>query len=279
MKVLVTGASGQLGSDVVKYLLDHGHQVIAPSREEMDIVSVSRVSGYFQENTPSAVIHCAAWTAVDAAEDNEELCRLVNADGTRNIVESCRALDIPLVYISTDYVFDGSGDRPRKVNEPTNPINIYGKSKEEGERIVEKYPKHFIVRISWVFGNNGKNFIKTMLNLSKKTETVKVVDDQFGSPTYTVDLAPLLTEMILSKKYGTYHAHNEGYCSWYDVAVKVFEIADIKERVIPIKSEEYPMKARRPFNSRLDTSSLTENGFVKLPPWEDAVKRFVKTLL
>lgn len=278
MKILVTGVSGQLGYDVADALHSRGFDVLSPTHKIMDITEFHSVDNYFSSNKPDALIHCAAWTAVDLAEDQIEECRKVNVKGTENLVNVCRLHDIPIMYISTDYVFDGSGSTPRSVSDPIAPINQYGLSKAEGEKIVSSYDKYFIIRISWVFGINGKNFIKTMLNLSKKMDTVKVVSDQFGSPTYTYDLAPLLCDMIVSNKYGIYHAHNEGICTWYDVAVATFKYADIKMKVIPITSDEYPTKAKRPANSRLDTSSITDAGFKALPDWKDAVNRYVKSL-
>ena len=224
------------------------------------------------------MIHCAAWTAVDAAEDDEDGCRKVNVDGTMNLVRECDRLGIPIVYISTDYVFDGSGERPWKEDDPVCPVNVYGKSKCDGETVVRSYFRHFIVRISWVFGINGKNFIRTMLNLSQKTDTVRVVADQFGSPTYTADLAPFLCDMVSTEEYGTYHAHNSGVCSWYDVAVETFGAAGLSTEVVPITSSEYPMKAVRPLNSRMDSSKF-ERAFGSLPDWKDAVDRFVHTIV
>lgn len=278
LRILVTGAAGQLGSDVVRDAECRGHQVLAPSHEEMDITDGSAVSAFFESKNPEAVIHCAAWTAVDDAEDHEAECRAVNVDGTHYLTEECRKLNIPILYVSTDYVFSGEGNREWKVDSPVSPVNVYGKSKLDGEAVVRSHHKHFIVRISWVFGMNGKNFIRTMLNLSKKTDTVRVVSDQFGSPTYTYDLAPLLCDMIESESYGTYHAHNTGICTWYDVAVETFRAAEKTMNVVSIATDEYPMKAKRPKNSRMDTSSLTEAGFRQLPDWKDAVRRFVAAM-
>lgn len=274
MKVLVTGASGQLGYDTAEYLKKLGHIVLTPSHSEMDIVQNNTVLEYFKKNKPLAVIHCAAWTAVDLAEEQPDQCRMVNVTGTENIVLGCRMLHIPVLYISTDYVFDGTGTKPWKIDSPTNPLNVYGLSKLEGEQIVKGYPLHYIVRISWVFGSKGNNFIKTMLSLSKKTDVVKVIADQIGSPTYTVDLAPALYKLMLSGKYGVYHAHNIGYCSWYDIAVETFTVAGIKMKVIPISSKEYPTKATRPKNSRMST--ICQPGeYFSLPPWKSAVRRFI----
>ena len=275
MKILVTGGSGQLGHDVVDELSKRGHTTIAPSHLDLDISDSYAVSRFFHKHTLDAVIHCAAYTAVDKAETEEQECRKTNVEGTRNITNQCIHYNLPEILISTDYVFDGNGSKPWDINDPVNPINVYGRSKADAEKIVLDNPKHFIVRISWVFGVNGNNFIKTMLNLSKKTEKLSVVSDQIGSPTYTCDLAPLLCDMIGSTKYGTYHAHNEGYCSWYDFACKIFETASIKIEVSPITSKEYPTKANRPLNSRMSTSSLATSGFNLLPEWENSVERFI----
>lgn len=275
MKVLVTGAGGQLGHDVAELLPLKGHSALAPDRTHLDITDPEAVSSYFTQNRPDAVIHCAAWTAVDLAEDRPEDCRKVNVDGTMYLVEECRKAGVPILYISSDYVFDGSGERPWRADDPVAPVNVYGKSKADGETVVRSYYKHYIVRISWVFGINGKNFIRTMLGLSKKTDTVRVVADQFGSPTYTYDLAPVLCDMVFSGKYGTYQAHNAGYCSWYDVAVETFRAAGLGTEVVPISTSEFPTMAKRPMNSRMDTSSLTDAGFGPLPDWRDAVGRYV----
>lgn len=277
MKVLVTGSSGQLGFDVVKYAPSK-YDILAPSRSVMDISDKLSVESYLLKHRPDGIIHCAAWTKVDDAEIDTESCRKVNVDGTRYITEYCKSKDIPLIYISTDYVFNGEGNDPWKIDDATDPINEYGLSKLDGENIVKTHSKHYIVRISWVFGSNGNNFIKTMLNLCKKTDVVRVVNDQFGSPTYTVDLAPLLWEIFESEKYGIYHAHNEGYCSWYDVAKEIFEIVKADTTLIPITSNDYPMRAKRPKNSRMDISSIVCNGFKLLPKWDDAIKRFIAEL-
>ena len=284
MKVLVTGVKGQLGYDVVNELTKRGHEAIGVDIEEMDItdkVSVEKVIG---EANPDAVIHCAAWTAVDLAEDDDkvELVRDVNAGGTRNIAEVCQALDCKMVYISTDYVFDGQGTAPWKPDcKEYNPLNVYGQTKLEGEFAVsELLEKYFIVRIAWVFGVNGKNFIKTMLNVGKTHDRVTVVSDQIGTPTYTYDLARLLVDMIETEKYGYYHATNEGgYISWYDFAVEIFKQAKYSTMVTPVTTAEYGVsKAVRPFNSRLDKSKLVENGFELLPTWQDALYRYLKEI-
>lgn len=230
---------------------------------------------------PDAVIHCAAYTAVDKAEDNEEICRKVNAYGTENIAKVCKKLDCKMMYISTDYIFDGEGTRPWEPDDAvTKPLNVYGQTKYEGELAVrENVSKFFIVRIAWVFGVNGNNFIKTMLKLGKERGAVKVVNDQIGSPTYTADLAVLLCDMIESEKYGNYHATNEGLCSWYDFACEIFKCAGMDVDVTPVAATEFPTKAKRPYNSRLNKDKLTENGFNKLPSWQDATKRYVDILM
>ncbi len=274
-KILVTGSSGQLGHDIANILAGEKYQIIAPTHEEMDIVNSQAVKTYLSTHKPDLIIHCAAWTNVDLAEDKEYECRLVNVQGTKNLVDYCMKNCIPLMYFSTDYVFDGNGEKPWDVNDPTNPQNAYGLSKRDGELLVKKLDKHFIIRISWVFGINGKNFVKTMINLSKSKNELSIVSDQIGSPTYTEDLAVLVSEMIGSEKYGTYHACNQGYCSWYEFAKKIFEYINSDIIVKPIDSKSWPSKVKRPNNSRLNTSSLTLNGFHQLPHWEDALKRFI----
>ena len=227
-----------------------------------------------------AVIHCAAYTAVDAAEDQVELCRKINAEGTENIAKVCKELDIKMMYISTDYVFDGEGTRPWEPDDERHPLNVYGLTKYEGELAVEKHlDKFFTIRIAWVFGVNGKNFIKTMLKLSETHDELNVVDDQIGSPTYTYDLAVLLVDMIETEKYGRYHATNEGLCSWYEFACEIFRQAGRDVKVNPVSSDEFPTKAKRPHNSRMDKSKLTENGFTPLPAWQDALKRYLEIIL
>ena len=278
MKVLVTGINGQLGHDVAIVLKDRGLDVLAPTHSDMDITDRKAVDDYFEGNNPDAVIHCAAYTAVDKAEDETELCRRVNVQGTGNIAENCFRMDIPMMYISTDYVFDGTGGRFREPCDPTNPINAYGLSKRDGETEVLRLNKQFIIRTSWVFGINGSNFIKTMRRLSETRNEVNVVDDQFGSPTYTKDLAHLLADMIVTERYGIYHACNEGVCTWADVAEETFRLSGLKMKVNRITTDQYPMKTKRPMNSRLSTNSLKENGFKLLPDWKDALSRFVSEL-
>lgn len=278
MKIFVTGVKGQLGHDVVNELEKRGHKAIGVDIEEMDITDSRSVTSVITDAAPDAVIHCAAYTAVDAAEDNEDLCRRVNADGTKNIVNVCRDLNCKLMYISTDYVFNGQGTRPWEPDDEREPLNVYGQTKYEGELAVETLEKYFIVRIAWVFGVNGKNFIKTMLNLGKTRDSLTVVDDQIGSPTYTFDLARLLVDMIETDKYGRYHATNEGLCSWYEFACEILKQAGIRIPVSPVASSQYPAKAKRPMNSRMDKSKLREMGFEPMPPWQDALHRYLEVL-
>lgn len=279
MKVFVTGVRGQLGYDVVRELEKRGIEAVGVDIQEMDITNEASVDRVIRAAAPDAVIHCAAYTAVDAAEENEELCRRVNADGPRNIARVCKALDIKMIQISTDYVFNGEGERPWEPEDACAPTSVYGQTKYEGELAVQELlDKYFIVRIAWVFGINGKNFVKTMLNLSKTHDTLKVVNDQFGSPTYTYDLARLLVDMVQTDKYGIYHATNEGICSWYEFACAIFKEAGIDMKVLPVSSEEYGAKAKRPANSRMSKEKLTENGFDRLPAWQDALKRYIAVL-
>ena len=276
MKVFVTGVRGQLGYDVVNELEKRGIEAIGVDIQEMDITNADSVNTVIGEAAPDAVIHCAAYTAVDAAEDNAELCRKVNAEGTQNIANMCKTLDIPMIYISTDYVFDGQGERPWEPDDERNPLNVYGQTKYEGELAVQNtLEKYFIVRIAWVFGVNGKNFVKTMLNLGKTRDHLTVVNDQFGSPTYTYDLAKLLVDMVLTDKYGFYHATNEGICTWYEFACEIFRQAGLDVKVDPVSADQYPAKAKRPSNSRMSKEKLTENGFEKLPTWQDALQRYL----
>ncbi len=279
MKVLVTGVKGQLGYDVVNELEKRGHEAVGTDVEEMDITDAAKVREILTEENPDAVIHCAAYTAVDAAEENVELCRRINAEGTENIARVCSELNCKLLYVSTDYVFNGEGERPWEPDDEREPLNVYGQTKCEGELAVEKYvEKFFIVRIAWVFGVNGKNFIKTMLRLGKDHDELTVVADQIGSPTYTFDLSRLLVDMIESDKYGRYHATNEGLCSWYEFAVEIFRQAGMDVHVRPVTSEEYPAKAKRPHNSRMDKRKLEENGFERLPEWKDALSRYLNMI-
>lgn len=282
MKVLVTGVKGQLGYDVMDELARRGHTGLGVDVEEMDITDAAACTRVISQDAPDAVIHCAAWTAVDAAEDSPEKCRMVNAAGTENIARVCREMGCRMMYISTDYVFDGQGTRPWEPDDPvTQPLNVYGQTKWEGEQAVRALvEKHFIVRIAWVFGVNGRNFIKTMLRLAQTHDRLTVVDDQIGTPTYTADLARLLVDMIETDRYGTYHATNEGgYISWYDFACEIFRQAGAQVEVVPVGSAEYPAaKAKRPFNSRLDKSKLIHSGFTPLPDWRDALARYLEAL-
>ncbi len=279
MRILVTGVKGQLGHDVVNELNKRGHTPIGVDVEEMDITDAAAVEQEMKGGDLDAVIHCAAYTAVDAAEDNQELCMRVNAEGTRNIARICKELDLKMVYISTDYVFDGEGERPWEPDDARDPLNVYGESKYQGELAVEEYlEKYFIVRIAWVFGVNGKNFIKTMLRLAENQKEINVVNDQIGSPTYTYDLAVLLADMVETEKYGRYHATNEGLCTWYEFAQEIFKQAGVDVKVNPVTSEEFPAKAKRPHNSRMDKSKLTRNGFRLLPSWQDALKRYLEII-
>ena len=280
MKVFVTGVKGQLGYDVVNELEKRGHTAVGVDIDELDITDAAAVEAMLTEVKPDAVIHCAAWTAVDAAEDNIEKCRLVNAGGTENIAKVCKELDCKMMYISTDYIFNGEGTRPWEPDDPvTTPLNVYGLTKYEGEEAVRKnVEKFFIVRIAWVFGK-GKNFIKTMINLGKTHDHLTVVNDQVGTPTYTYDLARLLVDMIETEKYGNYHATNEGgYITWYDFACEIFRQAGIEVDVAPVSSDQYPAKAKRPSNSRMSKQKLVDNGFELLPTWQDALGRYLKTI-
>ena len=302
MKVFVTGVNGQLGHDVMNELYKRGHEAVGTDVAEvysgiadgspvttlpyivLDITDTESVEKVITEIKPDAVIHCAAWTAVDMAEDDDKvaLVRAVNAGGTQNIADVCKKLNCKMTYISTDYVFNGQGTEPWQPDcKEYAPLNVYGQTKLEGElAVANTLDKYFLVRIAWVFGLNGKNFIKTMLSVGKKYDTVRVVNDQIGTPTYTLDLARLLVDMVETDKYGYYHATNEGgYISWYDFTCEIFEQAGYATNVVPVTTEEYGLsKAARPFNSRLDKSKLIENGFDPLPTWQDAVKRYLKEI-
>ncbi|MBQ7887695.1 MAG: dTDP-4-dehydrorhamnose reductase [Clostridia bacterium] len=284
MKVLVTGVAGQLGHDVVAELEKRGHSAVGVDVGEMDVTDGMAVERVIGQEKPDAVIHCAAWTTVDAAEDeeNREKARAINAGGTENIARVCREIGAKLMYISTDYVFDGQGETPWEPDcENYAPLNVYGQTKLEGELAVKRWlEEFFIVRIAWVFGVNGKNFIKTMLGLGQRYPALRVVDDQIGTPTYTLDLARLLVDMIETEKYGVYHATNEGgYISWADFAKEIFRQAGMETVVTPVSTLEYGLsKAKRPFNSRLDKRKLVEMGFEPLPAWKDAVARYLKEI-
>ncbi len=280
MRVLVTGAKGQLGSDLMEELSRRGMTGIGVDVEEMDITEAEICRKVILESNVDAVIHCAAYTAVDAAEDNVELCRRINGEGTRNVALACKEAGVKMMYISTDYVFDGKGTRPWEPDDERAPLNVYGQTKYEGELAVEELlEKYFTVRIAWVFGVAGKNFIKTMLRLGKERGAVSVVNDQIGSPTYTYDLARLLVDMIQTDRYGRYHATNEGLCSWYEFAVEIFRQAGMDEvKVTPVSSDQFPAKAVRPANSRMSKEKLSDNGFERLPSWQDALGRYLKAI-
>lgn len=276
MRVLVTGVTGQLGHDCVEELHLRGMEVRGVAGKDFSLTDAEAVRKYIRAYHPDAVIHCAAYTAVDKAEDDEENCLRVNAEGTKAIAEVCDEIDAKLIYISTDYVFRGDGTKYYETDDPKSPQNVYGMSKLKGEEYVQKIlSRYFIVRISWVFGINGKNFVKTMLKLSETHDQLTVVDDQIGSPTYTRDLAVLLADMLKTEKYGIYHATNEGICSWAAFASEIFRQAGKKTRVTPVPSSAYPTRAKRPKNSRLSKRSLDEAHFSRLPRWQDAVGRYL----
>lgn len=302
MKIFVTGVAGQLGHDVMNELASRGYTGIGTDLAEtysgiqdgtyvtkaeyvpLDITNAEDVMKTIQNVNPDVVVHCAAWTAVDLAEDEDKQAKVkaINVDGTQNIANACKKVDAKMVYISTDYVFDGQGTEPWQPDcKDYKPLNVYGQTKLGGELAVSNtLDKYFIVRIAWVFGKNGNNFIKTMLNIGKKYDTLRVVNDQIGTPTYTYDLARLLVDMIETDKYGYYHATNEGgYISWYDFACEIFKQAGYTTKVVPVTTEEYGLsKAARPFNSRLDKSKLLEKGFKPLPTWQDALTRYLREL-
>ena len=302
MKVFVTGVCGQLGHDVMNELAKRGYEGVGSDIQEayagvadgtavttapyvsLDITDQATVEKVITEIHPDVIVHCAAWTAVDMAEDDDKVAkvRAINAGGTQNIANVAKVIDAKMVYISTDYVFDGQGETPWQPDcKDYKPMNVYGQTKLEGElAVANTLSKYFIVRIAWVFGKNGKNFIKTMLKVGKNHDEVKVVNDQIGTPTYTFDLARLLVDMIETDKYGYYHATNEGgYISWYDFTKEIYKVAGYSTKVIPVTTEEYGLsKAARPFNSRLDKSKLVENGFTPLPTWQDALKRYIDEL-
>lgn len=280
MKILVTGVKGQLGFDVVNEAEKRGIKAVGVDIDEMDITNAKQVSDVISAGNFDAVVHCAAWTAVDKAEDCIDICRNVNAQGTKYIADVCDVLDIPMMYFSTDYVFDGKGETPWNEYDERHPLNVYGETKYEGEMFVEALKKHFIIRIAWVFGKNGNNFIKTMLRLGKEKGAVSVVDDQIGSPTYTYDLARLVVDMIQSEKYGIYHATNEGLCSWYEFACEIFKQAGMNDVIVtPVDSNAFPVKATRPNNSRMNKTQLDKNGFDRLPTWQDALARYLKEIV
>lgn len=276
MKVLVTGANGQLGYDIVKELQKQNIECYGATRQDFDIVDFEVMEKFITNYMPDAVIHCAAYTAVDKAEDEQGLCQLVNASATENIAEICKKINAKMLYISTDYVFDGTKDGFYEVDDKPNPINVYGKTKLIGEQVVQRIlDKYYIVRISWVFGEHGNNFVKTMLRLGRKYKELNVVADQYGSPTYTADLAPLLVDMIQTEKYGIYHATNEEVCTWAEFAEEIFKIAGMDVKVNYITAAEYPTRAKRPINSRLNKEKLNRNNFSKLRNWDEALKEFL----
>lgn len=276
MKVLVTGANGQLGQDVCKELKKRGLGYLGTTSAQMDITDAQAVHAVMDEYRPDAVIHCAAYTKVDQAEEEPERVFAVNEDGTRNLAIACKANHAKMLYLSTDYVFSGSESGCYEVDAPTAPCNIYGASKRRGELCIqENTGRFFIVRTSWIFSAHGSNFVRTMLQLSHQSDIVRVVKDQIGSPTYTADLAPLLSDMIKTDAYGTYHATNEGFCSWAEFAREIFQLARSDMTVIPISSTEYPSKAHRPMNSRLSKRSLDDSHFQRLPQWQDALARCI----
>lgn len=281
MKILVTGYKGQLGYDVVNEATSRGIEAIGVDIDEMDITNPDQVNTVIKSGNYDAVVHCAAWTAVDKAEEPElfETVKKVNATGTKYIADVCEELDIPLMYFSTDYVFDGEGTTPWNEYDERHPLNVYGLTKAQGEEFVEKLKKHFIIRIAWVFGKNGNNFIKTMLRLGKERGAVSVVNDQVGNPTYTYDLAKLVVDMIQTDKYGKYHATNSGdFISWYDFACEIFKQAAMDVKVTPVDSNQFPAKAKRPKNSRMNQTELDKNGFNRLPAWQDALGRYLKEI-
>ena len=279
MKIIVTGSKGQLGTDVVAQLIANGIEAIGADLPDLDITDSDAVESFISGSGADAVIHCAAFTNVDLAETDKETCSRVNSEGTLNIARSCAKHGMKMLYISTDYVFGGEGEKPFETDSPTVPCNFYGVSKLEGEKAVaENCDKYFIVRISWVFGENGKNFVKTMLRLSKERDEIAVVNDQTGSPTYTKDLSKLLCDIITTEKYGVYHATNEGFCSWAEFAAKIMELSSAETKIIPITGNEYKSVAVRPSNSRLSKKSLDDNGFERLPHWENALERYLRNI-
>lgn len=279
MKIIVTGVKGQLGFDAVRELKQRGYtDILGIDIEDLDITNAKEVSTFFEINRPNVIIHCAAYTAVDKAEDNQDLCYLVNVTGTKYLVDEAKKYDAKFVYISTDYIFDGEKESPYETDDRPNPKSIYGNSKYLGELETMKHEKHFIVRISWVFGKNGFNFVKTMIRLGKEKSQLNVVNDQFGSPTYTYDLSRLLVDLVESEKYGIYHATNEGVCTWFEFTKEIFKQTQVTIPVYPILSSEYPTKAARPKNSCMSKSSLDQNGFNRLPDWKDALSRYLEEI-
>ena len=276
MNILVTGVKGQLGHDVFNKLKEEKlHNAFGVDFDDLEISNEFSVKSFFQSKKIDAIIHCAAYTAVDSAEDNQDICFDVNVNGTKYLLNEAIKQDAKFIFISTDYVFDGNKQGEYEVDDIKQPNSVYGKTKDTAEQIVLKYNRAFVVRTSWVYGLNGLNFVKTMLNLADKKSEISVVSDQIGSPTYSYDLADLLCDMVNTEKYGIYHATNEGFCSWYEFAKKIFELTGSKMIVKPILTASYPTKASRPKNSRLSKEFLYRNGFEKLPPWKDAIKRYI----
>ncbi len=279
MKVLVTGFNGQLGYDVVKELRNRQIDCKGVDLQDFDITDKSATLDYVKNYAPDVIVHCAAYTAVDRAEDDEEVCRMVNVCGSENLAIVAAEIDAKILYVSTDYVYGGSGEAPFEVTDPTDPKSVYGKTKSEGENAVKKHTdKYFIVRTSWVFGINGNNFVKTMLRLGAERDELTVVADQIGSPTYTPDLARLICDLIATEKYGTFHGTNENYCSWAEFAEAIMALGGRKAKIKPIPSSEYPAKAQRPLNSRLSKACLDAAGIERLPTWQNALERYFKEL-
>lgn len=277
--ILITGSKGQLGYDVAKVCSTNDLLYRGIDREELDITDLEAVKIFFENNFVDTVIHCAAYTAVDLAEDNPELCFSINTIAVKNLVDVCKKHNFKLIFVSTDYVFNGKKDDVYKADDETSPLSVYGQSKADAEAyIIENLEKFYIVRISWAFGLNGKNFVRTMLRLGKERTSISVVSDQIGSPTYTKDVAPLLVDMALTDKYGVYHATNEGFCSWADFTRYILKKANLTAVVYDIQTDAYPTKAKRPLNSRLSKDKLEENGFKRLPTWQSAVDRYLQEL-
>lgn len=287
MKYLITGGGGQLGFDVKRELLKRGGvaetDIATPRSKELDITDAEAVENYVENLHPDVIFHCAAYTNVDGAESDEENCRKVNVDGTRNLTTAAKKVDAKILYVSTDYVFDGESPKPYEIDAVPNPRSVYGKTKYEGEIAIKAYPKHFIVRTAWVFGINGRNFVKTMLKVARGREEVSVVDDQFGSPTYTVDLAKFLVDLAESDKYGTYHATNEGFCSWAEFTEEIYRNAGVDTKVKHVSTAEYAEiaghpQAKRPHYSKLSKDCIEDNSFIRLPSWQDATRRYIEEL-
>lgn len=278
--ILVTGANGQLGYDVIRELKSRDIECIGTTRKEFDIVNENEVHDYIRKIKPNVIIHCAAYTDVDRAEDEEKVCTKVNVNATEYIAKICREIDAKMIYISTDYVYDGKGNKPFEVDEHIGPTSVYGKTKYEGElKVQEILNKYFIVRISWVFGINGNNFVKTILRLGQEKDEINVVCDQIGSPTYTVDLAKLLCDMIETEKYGIYNASNEGFCSWAELAEEIIKKANLNCKINFIKTSQYPTRALRPFNSRMSKRTIFENKFNIFPKWKVSIKQYLEELI